>query len=141
MLRFHVRVYARPPSATEDSLRTVRGIRVATLAVNQAELLSGWPITFDEAADTIQRLARLYFEPDGSFVRVSPGEPKQELCGVLYDGGPRLAYVDLQGCCHPPWLDEFLTALSWPATPLAFELIPEGVLLSESDFRLLAGQG
>lgn len=140
MLRFHVRIYARPAATTEGAPRTVSGMHVAPLLANQAELLSGWPITFDAAAAAIQQLPRLHFEPDGSFVRVSSGERQERLCGVLYDRGPRLAYVEVQGACRADWLEEFLRSLGWPATPLAFELIPEALLLSEADFRVVAGR-
>lgn len=60
------------------------------------------PSSFEAAADRLQRLDRLYFEPDGSFVW-SIGTQEQ-VFGMLYDTNGQLQYAELRGsCCHPTW--------------------------------------
>jgi hypothetical protein len=141
MLQFHVQVYARPAGATPGRPQLLDGCQVTPLVASQAELLSAWPITFDEAAAALAQLPRMFIEPDGSFVWVSPeGESAWQVDGVLYDRGERLAYAELKGCCAPRPFDELLAALGWPRTALAFSLVPHGVVLGEKDFcRVAAG--
>ncbi|HUE75159.1 MAG TPA: hypothetical protein VMP01_30100 [Pirellulaceae bacterium] len=140
LLRFHVRVYARPEVLTADRPRQLGPIQITPLLAAQSELLSSWPITFDEAAERLSQLPRMFLEPDGSFVWVAPSEPAWQIDGVLYDRGPKLAYVELRGSCEAGALNELLSALGWPHTPLVFELVNEAILLSEEDFRRVAIQ-
>lgn len=53
--------------------------------------------TFEQAAERLQRLPRLCFEPDGSFVWV--GDKEQELFGMLYDAGGSIQYCEIRGQC------------------------------------------
>jgi hypothetical protein len=114
MLQFHVLVIAPDPSA---------------LAM----------ISFDEAAQSLALLPRLFIEPDGSFVWTG-GHPAQpwQVDGNLIDRGDSLAYVELKGHCPEEQLNELLAALGWPASPLAFQLPRRGITLGEADFRTLA---
>ncbi len=140
LLRFHVRVYARPAVLTADRPRRWGASQVTPLLAEQSDLLSSWPITFDQAADELGRLPRMFLEPDGSFVWVSSGERAWQVDGVLYDRGPQLAYLELRGSCDPAAFDELLKSLGWPATQFVFELVNEAILLDEADFRLVAGE-
>jgi len=139
MLQFYMQVYARPAEAAPGPPQIVAGCRVTPLVASQADLVAGLPITFEQAAGALGQLPRMFIEPDGSFVWVSPeGEPAWQVDGVLYDRGQRLAYAELKGCCRAASLDELLAALGWPQTALAFALVPHGVVLGEEDFRRVA---
>jgi hypothetical protein len=138
LLRFHVRIYARPAVTSQASARQAGSARVTPLVAEQSDLLSSWPITFDLAAAAVGRLPRMFCEPDGSFVWVAPCEPAWQVDGVLYDRGPNLAYVELRGSCEAAALEQLLKALGWPETALVFELVAVGWLLSEADFRRMA---
>ena len=138
LLHFHVRVYARPAAAITEEPRRIGNLHVTPLRAAQPDLLSAWPITFDEAAARLSRLPRLFLEPDGSFVWVSRDDLHWQIDGLLSDMGPRLAYVELRGTCQQAAFDDLLRCFGWPQTPLALEMIAEGMLLDEADFRKLA---
>ena len=140
LLRFHVRIYARPAAVTAEQPRQIGEVQITPLRAKQADLLSSWPITFDAASERLSQLPRMFLEPDGSFVWVSGTEPAWQIDGLLYDRGPHLAYVELRGCCPAGTLDALLRTVGWPEVPLGFELISEGTLLAEADFRSLAGR-
>ena len=54
------------------------------------------PTSFEEAAERLERLDKLYFEPDGSFVW-NRDAGRQQIFGMLYDAAGTLQYVDLRG--------------------------------------------
>lgn len=54
--------------------------------------------SFESAATRLQMLAKLYFEPDGSFVWCRDGG-KEQLFGMLYDAAGQIQYCELQGKC------------------------------------------
>src|SRR5262245_37857862 len=117
MLKFHVSVHGGVATATK------------TLSV-----------TFEEAFSALERLDRLFIEPDGSFVwtGVGPLGESWQFDGNLIDQGNCLAYVELKGRCPGEQLDLLLVALGWPAANLAFQLTQRGVFVSEPEFRQLA---
>jgi hypothetical protein len=97
-------------------------------------------VSFDEAAERLAGLPRLFIEPDGSFVWTgvtTDGEPWQ-VDGNLTDQGDVLAYLELKGCCPSERLDDLLSALGWPEAKLAFQLTRRGMVVGESEFRKLA---
>lgn len=64
---------------------------------------AGGPLTsrFDEIAESLTQLPRLYFEPDGSLVWVGPD---WQIDGMLYDRDGVLQYADLKGhASHDRW--------------------------------------
>ena len=92
--------------------------------------------SFEETRERLSRLARMYCEPDGSFVWVSSqGEPAWQVDGNLYDLAERLLFVDLKGTCPGEALDQLLTAFGWPAMRVMFQLTREAVFLDEAEFR------
>jgi hypothetical protein len=101
---------------------------------------SALSVTFDQALADLERLDRLFIEPDGSFVwagATADGEAWQ-VDGNLIDRGDCLAYVELKGNCPEPQLDSLLLALGWPEAKLTFQLQKRGMFLDESEFRRLA---
>ena len=92
--------------------------------------------SFEVARECLAGLERMFSEPDGSFVWVSPqGDPVWQVDGNLYDRNERLLFVDAKGSCPPEEFDRLLTALGWPATKLMFQLTREAVFLDEAEFR------
>lgn len=97
-------------------------------------------VTFDDVLSALERLDRLFIEPDGSFVWVnsSPDGVTWQVDGNLIDRGDFLAYVELKGRCPEAQFDQILTTLGWPSTQLAFELTRRGIVVEESELRRLA---
>ncbi len=53
--------------------------------------------SFEETAKRLERLTRMFFEQDGSFVWTP--ESDQQIDGMLYDAQGKLQYVELKGIC------------------------------------------
>ena len=105
--------------------------------VGSADSASSWSVTFDDALVELSKRARLFIEPDGSFVwrGGNAEEGEWQVDGNLIDRGDVLAYVELNGCCPRERLDELLRAVGWPEQALAFQLPRRGVVLNEAEFR------
>jgi hypothetical protein len=144
MLSFHATLHARSPEVSQGITLVLRGEPTATLVVPPAALAYAFAISFEQAAAALDRLGRMFVEPDGSFVWVSsnePGvssEPRWQIDGSLFDRNGRLLLVDVKGSCVETEFDRFLTALGWPDTPVMFELTREAVFLDEAEFRRYA---
>jgi len=95
-----------------------------------------WSVTFDEAFAGLEQIPALFIEPDGAFFLASrPGEPPWQVEGNLYDQGERLGYVEVKGSCPEERLDELLRPLGWPEVAMEFQMVREGVVLREEEFR------
>lgn len=136
MLQFHVTLHARPSEPLEHGFFDRAGQRYTALRVPPALVCVPFAVTFEQAAEALGRLPRMFVEPDGSFVWVSSRQAAAwQVDGVLYDRDQRLLYVDLQGRC-PEWeFDQLLAAVGWPATPVMFLLVHEAAFLDEVEFR------
>jgi hypothetical protein len=137
---FHVTLHARPREAIVGPRVVLRGVERSTLAVDQARLnATTFNCTFEQAIAALAALARMYCEPDGSFVWVSPqGASPWQIEGNLFDRAGRLLFVDLKGNCPGDQFDLLLPAFGWPATPVVFLLAHEAVFLDEAQFRQYA---
>jgi hypothetical protein len=97
---------------------------------------SSFAVIWEEAAEALERLPRMIFEPDGSFVVSGGVDPDRwQVDGHLFDFGGRLHRFELHGNCPPEALDELLRSVGWPGQALRFETVREGVTLSETEFR------
>ena len=93
-------------------------------------------VRFDDVLAELEKLPRLFIEPDGSFVwRGSADGQDWQVEGNLIDRGERLDYVEIKGCCPTEGLDDILRTLGWPLAALAFQLPRQGVFLTEEEFR------
>jgi hypothetical protein len=92
----------------------------------------GFAVSFEDVAGSLDRIDRLFIEPDGAFVWAGDA---WQIDGTLYDRDGRLQYVELKGMLPSGDLDRLLDALGWPATPVVFELVREGKMLDEAAFR------
>lgn len=116
----HVNVHARPEKTGADEV-------------------AFFGRTFEEVAEDLAALPRMFVEPDGSFVWVGGSESEWQLDGMLYDGPGRLWYLELKGRCPETEFNLLLLALGWPETPVAFQLVREALWLDEPAFRRHAG--
>ena len=109
---------------------------VHTLDVKPAMLAQSLNVSFEDAAEKLQKLPRMFLEPDGSFVWVSAQNGEQwQVDGVLYDRHGRLMFVDLKGECTAEGLEAILAALGSPPTPLMFQLVQQAIFLDDGEFR------
>jgi hypothetical protein len=142
MYSFNTTIHARPAAARPGPVVTLRGLQLATLAVAPAEVAGGFARTLEDVLEALGRLDRMFVEPDGSFVWVSPaGRPAWQLDGVVLDREGRVLYVDLLGTCPPEGLDEMLSSLDGAgksAVRAVFQLRHEALFLDEPEFRRYA---
>jgi hypothetical protein len=111
LYRFHVNVFSR-----EDA--------------------GGFDVTWEDAAAMLERLPRMIFEPDGSFViSGGVGPARWQVDGHLFDFDGRLHRMELRGACPPDALDALFACVGWPPQPLAFEMVREGERVDEQEFR------
>ena len=133
--RIHGSIHARPPQVAPGAVQKVLGHEVALLAVTPEMLAAGMALSFEEAAERLQRLPRMFLEPDGSFVWVSPAaEPAWQLDGVLYDRNGHLQFIDVRGEFTAESLAAFLEAIAG-SQPVMFQLAREALFLDEDAFR------
>ncbi|MCI0362021.1 MAG: hypothetical protein L0211_26360 [Planctomycetaceae bacterium] len=94
-------------------------------------------VSFETALAALEKLPRLFIEPDGSFVwrGITNDGGEWQVDGNLIDRGQMLDHVDLAGQCPSERLDDVLRALGWPAATLTFQLLRLGVFLTEEEFR------
>jgi hypothetical protein len=115
MLHFHANLFASPREAA-------------------------FACTWEDAAERLQQLPRMLFEPDGSFVLSGNDETRRwQVDGHLFDFAGRLQRVELRGECPAAVYDELLRCIGWPAQTIEFELLREGTTLSEQEFRRVSG--
>jgi hypothetical protein len=140
MYEFFITVHAQPPGAAAGPNIELKGHSLGTLHVDSEALsTTTMSCTFEAARAKLEGLPRMFCEPDGSFVWVSPqAAPPWQVDGNLYDRNERLLFVDLKGSCPADEFDRFLSALGWPATRLMFQLTREAVFLEEAEFRRYA---
>jgi hypothetical protein len=92
--------------------------------------------TWEEAAAALERLPRMIFEQDGSFVvSGGVGPSRWQVDGHLFDFGNQLYRIELHGYCPTMALDALLCCVGWPEVELEFEMVREGVTLDERTFR------
>lgn len=94
-------------------------------------------MAYETFAEDLAKVPRLFLEPDGSFVWVSNADPTHRISGQVTDDGSRVLYLELRGRCCWDELATVLGILGWPGAELAFQLLPEAMLIREEQFREL----
>ncbi len=93
--------------------------------------------SFEAAAERLERLELLHFEPDGSFVWTRDSG-KQQIDGMLYDAAGRLQYVELQGKCALPTWQRMVTAIRGALSDdLVVMLLPQRQLQDLQTFEAI----
>lgn len=91
--------------------------------------------SFEAAAERLEMLELLHFEPDGSFVWMRDSG-KQQIYGMLYDAAGRIQYGELQGKCEYLTWQRLVTAIAGdPSQPLFVMLLPERQLQNLQSFE------
>jgi hypothetical protein len=111
LYNFHVNLFAAPPAS--------------------------FVVTWEEVAARLERLPRMIFELDGSFV-ISGDDPdagRWQVDGHLFEFAEHLHRVELHGRCPAAAFDDLLRSVGWPAQALVFEMVREGMTLGEDTFR------
>ncbi len=91
--------------------------------------------TWEDVAAQLEVLPRMIFEPDGSWVWSGETNGEQwHVNGHLFDFSGTLHRVELRGWCPADQFDRLLTCVGWPAIEVTFEMVREGLQLSESEF-------
>lgn len=146
--RLHVNVFAMPPQAKPGPVVTLRGVELPTLMGEHGgppPFTAPLPVGFEEMQRQLLELPRSDCEPDGFFLLTGgkqddPANPFWRLNGHMHEaamptGENPMHRVELNGDCSQEIFDAVLRTMGWPATPLAFELVQEGVTLEERAFR------
>jgi hypothetical protein len=135
--RFHVNVYAMPEHALPAEPLELRGVAIERRHVQAFDAFL--PVTFEQAAAELGKLPRIDAEPDGFFVIAGEQDQRRwQVDGHLFDFNDQLHRMELHGECPPADFDALLQCVGWPETPLAFELVREGVAVEEPAFRAWA---
>jgi hypothetical protein len=141
--RFHANVYVLPDGVAAREQVHLRGVDLPVLRTADGRpptFDASFGVTFEDAIRFLARFPRLDAEPDGFFVIAGGlGPTRWQLDGHLYDFAGKLHRLELHGDCPREDLDALLECLDWPLTPLAFELVREGVAVDEAAFRAWAG--
>lgn len=135
---FHVMLHARPALPCPVEPAPWEGRELTRVVVGPEQLQQPLAVTFEEAADRLGTLSRLFFEPDGSFVWVGQstgGGAAWQIDGLLLDGGRALQYVELKGMCAAATWDELLRALAAEPEELLVQLVAAGYFLTAAEFR------
>lgn len=140
MKSFHAIIRPLGDTRLDNSLPGTWGSEAVTVwcVAEDAPGLESQSFDFDyeTLASKLAEIPRLYIEPDGSFVWVSSEDESRRISGQITDDGSRVCYLELRGLCL--WSDlttVLLSSLGWPATTLAFQLMPESLLVTEDQFR------
>jgi hypothetical protein len=92
--------------------------------------------SWEDAAVGLEALPRMIFEPDGSWIWSGEQAGQQwHVNGHLFDFSGALHRVELHGWCPPDQFDRLLTCFGWPEVTLTYEMVREGLQLSETEFR------
>ena len=102
------------------------------MSLSSADLQGSLGVSFEDAAESLSGLARLYFEPDGSFVWVGDegrGGSSWQFDGVLYDRAGRLQYVELKGDGPLAAWQQLRAVLGPPGELIVAHFVHEGLFL------------
>ena len=138
MYHFDISIHARPEGAALSSPIELNGRIITPVASQLAQPMF---VSFEQAADGLSQLPRMFIEPDGSFVWVSSDKNTPwQVDGNLYDREDKLLFVELKGCCPRQQFDLLLTAFGWPQTEFVFQLTRQAVVIAENEFRQIVSR-
>ena len=143
MLYFHANVFAVPSELAAGPDITLRGVTLPTVVHpggGPPRFDATLPVPFDEVQKRLLTITRMDIEPDGYFL-VAGGEKegnRWQIDGHLFEYHGKMHRVEIHGSCSTETLDALLGCFGWPDCPVMFEMVMEGVSLSESDFRQVA---
>ena len=96
-------------------------------------------MTFEQAADRLAQLPRLFIEPDGSFVWVSEsGAGDWQIDGQLNDSPAGLMTVELKLSGPRADWPAVLRSVDWPRERLIYQLVQQGIYLDDREFHAVS---
>lgn len=136
---WHIALHKQPAELPAGPAIRLEGREWPTLLVSPAQLGEPFALSFEEVADLLESLPRMFFEPDGSFVWVSSASDgsAEQVDGVLYDRAGKALYLELKGAVSPAALDSLLASLGTSPEAAMVQLVQQAVFLSAVDFRHL----
>lgn len=152
MLSLHANVYALPAGAAKGPRRKLRGLELPTLVGAEGGpplFLQVMPATFERVQAALASMPRCDCEPDGFFLLTghTPEGDFWRLNGHMQEyqpegaHEPRMHRVELNGECPVEALQGVLRTMGWPEAEVVFELVQEGVTLTEKTFLDWASAG
>ncbi len=94
--------------------------------------------SFEQVAEELQKLPRMFLEPDGSFVWVGQ-ENRWQIDGNLFDRDGKLVYVELKGKAGSEALRQIAECLGWPRQALVVQLVREARFVAMNEFLGMGG--
>ncbi len=136
LYQFRISIHARPLGSIGSYPVVLAGEQYQGLQLEPTQQNASLQVSFEEAVERLERLPRMFIEPDGSFVWVGQHAASTwQLDGCLYDREQHVVYVDVAGTCPPQQFDQLLRACGWPDAQLVFQILQQAVFLEELDFR------
>lgn len=138
MLHFHTNLFATPTKLTAGPTVVLRGEEfTALVGPDGSPPLFDRPLppTFEELQESLHEIPRMDIEPDGYFL-IAGGEAAGErwqIDGHLFEYEDRMHRVEIHGSCPPEVLTQLVACCG--ADDLVYQLVMEGVTLSETDFH------
>lgn len=91
--------------------------------------------SFEAAAERLEQLKMLHFEPDGSFVW-SRDQGKQQVFGMLYDANDQIQYAEMRGDCQQETWQMLVAAICGPSIEgITIMQLPQRALQDLQDFE------
>jgi hypothetical protein len=133
---FEVVVHPRPSAAVVSGEHLDAWGQWPVLQVPRESLVEPFPIGFEAVLTGLDRLPRMFVEPDGAVVwRSSQPDRFWQVDGTLLERQDRLLAAELNGRCPAGEFDRLLAAFGWPEVAVMFQVVRAGVILDEPTFR------
>ena len=138
MQPFHIIIRPRGPLARPAGTAVWAERQIAALRSPPEANACSFAVSYEEVAEPLTAIPRLYLEPDGSFCWVSPDDVTQRLDGQITDDGRRVMCVQVQGRCTWSGFEPILRVLGWPGQAVMYQLLPSATLVDDASFRQAA---
>ena len=136
MYTLRAALHARPAGINVCEPAFLAGDAYSILRLDALQTTLPMAVSFEQAREQLEKLPRMFTEPDGAFVWVAPrGDPRWQLDGCLYDRDDRVVFVDVVGSCTEERFNQLLAVFGWPASRLMFRIPQHAVFLEEPEFR------
>ncbi|MCP4194582.1 MAG: hypothetical protein GY768_28575 [Planctomycetaceae bacterium] len=139
MIPMHVIVQAAPQDDLIHQTVALQGVVRQIIDLPSTKVVPPLPRSFEEVLSCLESFARMFIEPDGSFVWVGgESETNWQLDGQLNDGSTGLNSVEIKGTVSTQAWNQLLQAVGWPDAQLLMQLPREGIFMTEMEFRRFA---
>ena len=136
MRTFHAAVHRSSGRVVGERTVSLLDTSARVLDLTSDQLHEPWPIDFQTAFDRLERLPRMYIEMDGAWVWVGQASDGAawQMDGLLNDSPRGLMTLEIKGRLPRAAWEDFRGQLVTSAETLVFQLMQEGVYLSEAEF-------